>query len=151
MEKRLQELGITLPEAAAAVANYVPFVVTGNMVHISGQLPHINGDEKYVGKVGHEIDLDRAVHAARDCGINILAQLKQACDGDLTRVVRCVKLGGFVNATDGFKDHPKIINGASDLMVEVMGEKGRHARFAVGASSLPKNVPVEIDAIFEIK
>ena len=150
IDQRLQELGIALPEPVAPVANYIPYVVTGKLVFISGQIPLKNGKPEYVGIVGDTVTVEQAVEAARLCGINILAQLKAACGGDLDKVSRCVKLGGFVNTVAGFTDQPKIINGCSDLMVEVLGDAGRHARFAVGAGSLPLNVAVEIDAVFEL-
>ena len=150
IDQRLQELTITLPEPVAPVANYVPFVVSGKLVFISGQIPLKDGKPEHVGIVGDTVTVEQAVAAARLCGINILAQLKAACSGDLDKVSRCVKLGGFVNTVAGFADQPKIINGCSDLMVEVFGEHGRHARFAVGAGSLPLNVAVEIDAVFEL-
>ena len=146
---RLEELGITLPPAPKPAANYVPYVVTGNLVFISGQVS-IAGDEKYVGKVGSEVDQDTAVKAARACGLAILAQLSAALDGDLDRVSRCVKLGGFVNCTPEFDQQPAVINGVSNLIGDVFGEAGAHARFAVGAPNLPFNVSVEVDAVFEI-
>jgi enamine deaminase RidA (YjgF/YER057c/UK114 family) len=151
VEKKLTSLGINLPTPAAPVANYVGFVKSGNNVFISGQLPIDNGVVKYIGKVGSEISVEDAKQAARFCAINLLAQLKVACDGDLDRVVRCVKLGVFVNGEPNFIDHPTVANGASDLMVEVFGDAGKHARAAVGSGSLPRGVSVEIDAIFEIK
>lgn len=150
IEQRLQELGIELPEAAAPAANYVPYVVSGNHVFVAGQITLLNGELQYQGKVGKEFTVDEGYQAARLCGLNILAQVKAACGGSLDKVQRCVRLGGFVNAAGDFHDHPKVINGASDLMVEVLGDKGRHARAAVGASALPLNVAVEVDAIFEI-
>ncbi len=150
IENNLTKLGIILPEAASPVANYVGFVKSGNQIFISGQLPAKNGKFEYVGKVGADISTEDAKKAARLCAINILAQLKKACDGNLDAVKRCVKLGIFVNATPDFKDHPAVANGASDLMVEVFGEKGKHARAATGAGSLPFGVAVEVDAIFEI-
>ncbi|MGZ0187437.1 MAG: RidA family protein [Alphaproteobacteria bacterium] len=146
---RLQDLGITLPPAPKPAANYVPYVITGNLVFISGQVSAA-GDEKYVGKVGTEVDVATAQKAARACGLSILAQLNAALDGDLDRAKRCVKLGGFVNCTPEFDQQPAIINGASDLMVEVFGDAGAHARFAVGAPNLPFNFAVEVDAVFEI-
>mgnify|MGYP005842716665 CR=1 FL=1 len=149
-DTRLKELGIAVPNPAAPAANYVPFVVTGNLVFISGQVPVDATGLPWRGKVGAEISQEEAVKAARLCGINILAVLRQACDGDLDRVTRCVKLGGFVNGTPDFDQHPAVINGCSDLMVEVFGDAGRHARFAVGAGNLPFGVAVEIDAVFEI-
>lgn len=151
IEQKLQSLGITLPTPAAPVANYVGFVKSGNTVFISGQLPLENGKLQFIGKVGTEISADDAKKAARLCAINILAQLKVACDGDLERAVRCIKLGIFVNGEANFKDHPAVANGASDLMVEVLGDAGKHARAAVGSGSLPFGVSVEVDAIFEIK
>ena len=151
IENRLSELGITLPEPAAPVANYVAYVVSGNLVFVSGQVTIGPDGIEYQGKVGDDISVDDAVKAARLCAINILSQVKAACGGDLERVRRCVKLGGFVNSTPEFTDHPKVINGASDLMVDVLGDRGKHARFAVGAGSLPLNVAVEVDAVFEIE
>ena len=150
IEARLNELGIELPEAPGAAANYVPYVVTGNLVFVAGQVPLVDGELKYIGQVGKDIELEEAQAAARVCGLNLIAQVKAACDGDLDRVVRCVKLGGFVNSSDGFDRQPWVINGASDLIAEVFGDKGRHARFAVGANALPLGVSVEIDAVFEI-
>ena len=138
IESRLQELGITLPEPAAPVANYVGYVVTGNLVFISGQVTFGPDGLEYQGKVGSDYTVDEGAAAARLCAINVLAQLKAACGGDIERVKRCVKLGGFVNAGPDFTDHPKVINGASDLMVEVLGDRGRHARFAVGAHASSK-------------
>ena len=155
IEERLAGLGLTLPVAAAPAANYVPWTISGSTLFVAGQLPFEDGKLAVVGSVGSgvgsEVSVERAQHAALLCGLNILAQAKAALDGDLGRIVRCLKLGGFVNAAAGFTDHPKVINGASDLMVAVLGDAGRHARFAVGASSLPLNVAVEIDAIFEIR
>ncbi|MEB3703024.1 RidA family protein [Candidatus Bealeia paramacronuclearis] len=151
IDARLKDLGIELPSPPPAVANYVPYVVINQMVIISGQLPIWEGQFPYLGKVGENINLEEAQKAARLCGINILTQLKMACEGDLNRVLRCVRLGGFVNGPDDFKDQPKIINGASDLMVEVFGDKGRHARAAVGVNSLPLGVPVEVEAMFLLK
>lgn len=151
VEERLAVLGLGLPVAAAPAANYVPWTISSSTLYIAGQLPFEDGKLAVVGPVGSEVDTERAQRAAMLCGLNILAQAKAALDGDLERIVRCLKLGGFVNAPAGFTDHPMIINGASDLMVAVLGDAGRHARFAVGASSLPMNVTVEIDAVFEIR
>jgi enamine deaminase RidA (YjgF/YER057c/UK114 family) len=149
IETRLTALGITLPAAPPPAANYVPYVVTGNLVHISGQISQdANGLIK--GRLGETMDVAQGAAAARACAIAILAQLKAAVGGDFSRVVRAVKLGGFVNSTADFIDQPKVINGASDLLVEVLGDAGRHARAAVSAPSLPLGVAVEIDAIFEI-
>lgn len=150
IDARLKALGIDLPAPAKPVANYVPFVRTGNLVFISGQVTMSHGELRYVGKVGKEVNVEDAKKAARLCGINILSNLKAALDGDLDKVVRCVKLVGFVNAIDSFTQQPEVVNGCSDLMVEVFGDKGRHARSAVGSGSLPRNVAVEVEAIFEV-
>ncbi len=150
VDARLAELGIEVPEAAAPVANYVGYVQSGNLVFVSGQVPLVGGEFKYQGKVGAEFSVEDGQEAARICAINIVAQLKAACGGDLDRVRRIVKLGGFVNSTPEFTDQPKVINGASDLMVAVFGDKGKHTRAAVSAGSLPLGVAVEIDAIAEI-
>ena len=151
IDARLKELDITLPVPPAPVASYVPFVVTGNLVFVSGQVTVGPAGLEYVGIVGQDFDVAGGQAAARLCAVNILAQLKAACGGDLDRVVRCVKLTGFVNAVPGFTQHPEVINGASDLIAAVLGEAGRHARAAVGAGSLPRNVAVEVEAIFEIR
>jgi len=150
IDARLAELGLTLPQAAAPAANYVPFVRTGNLVVISGQITLENGTLKYVGRVGEDFTTEQAYEAAKLCGLNLIAQLKVACDGDLDRVTRVVRLGGFVNSTADFTDQPKVINGASDLMAEVFGEKGKHARAAVGVNTLPLGVAVEVEGMFEI-
>ncbi|MCE3255565.1 MAG: hypothetical protein K0R25_1059 [Rickettsiaceae bacterium] len=151
IDQKLKSLNIDLPAPIAPVANYVPFVKTGNQIFISGQLPIENGEVKFVGKLGENISIEDGQKAARICAINLLANLKIACDGDLDKVVKCVKLGIFVNATPDFANHPVVANGASDLMVEVFGDAGKHARFAMGAGSLPRGVSVEVDAVFEIK
>ena len=150
VEARLAALGITVPEAAAPVANYVGYVRSGNLVFVSGQVPVVDGAFKFQGKVGAEFSVEEGQEAARICAINIIAQLKAACGGDLDRVRRIVKLGGFVNSTPEFADQPKVINGASDLMVAVFGDAGKHTRAAVSAGALPLGVAVEIDAIAEI-
>ncbi len=150
IDRRLEELGIELPRPAAPVANYLPFVTAGKLVFVAGQLPVSDGEIKYVGKVGRDFGIEEGKAAARLVGVNIIAQVKAACGGDLDRVVRCVKLGGFVNCVEGFGEQPQVVNGCSDLMVEVFGDNGRHARFAVGANALPLGVAVEIDAVFEI-
>lgn len=150
IDARLAELGITLPVPAVAVANYVPFVVTGNLVFVSGQLPMEGGKPVVFGHLGAEVSVEDGVRAARLCGLNLLAQAKAACGGDLDRIRRVVRLTAFVASTPDFTDQPKVVNGASDLMVEVLGDAGRHARVAVGAPSLPLNVAVEIEAVFEI-
>ena len=150
IKEKIESLGITVPQAAAPVANYVGFVQSGNQIIISGQLPMENGNVKYTGKVGSEISVEDAVEAAKLCAINILAQLNIALDNDLEKIKRCVKLGIFVNGDANFTDHPKVANGASDLIVEIFADKGKHARAATGAGSLPLGAAVEIDAIFEI-
>jgi enamine deaminase RidA (YjgF/YER057c/UK114 family) len=150
IDNRLAQLGIALPSPPAPVASYVPYVVAGNLVYISGQVTLAADGLKYVGVVGKELSLDDGKAAARLCAINVLAQLKAALDGNLDRVRRCVRLGVFVNAVPEFAQHPEVANGASDLIQEVFGEAGRHARAAVGAGSLPRNVAVEVEAVFEI-
>jgi enamine deaminase RidA (YjgF/YER057c/UK114 family) len=150
IDARLKELGIALPTPAKPVANYVPFVRTGSLVTISGQVPMENGEIKWKGRVGQDLGLEDARDAARLCAINLLCQLREACQGDLDRVRRCVRLGVFVASADGFTDQPKVANGASDLMVEVFGEAGKHARTAVATNVLPLNCAVEVDALFEI-
>lgn len=149
IETRLAELGVTLPDAPAPAANYVPFVQTGNLVHVSGQISADAGG-MIKGKLGADLDVDAGAAAAKACAISLLAQLKVACGGDIDRLVRVIKLVGFVNSTPEFGDQPKVINGASDFMVAALGDKGRHARSAVSAASLPFGVAVEIEAIFEI-
>jgi len=149
IEETLAKLGITLPTPANPVANYVPYVVSGNLVFISGQISVAPGGP-IKGRLGEDMSLEDGVAAARVCGLNLIAQLKAACGGDLDRVKRVVKLGGFVNSAPTFFDQPKVINGASDLMVEVFGEAGKHSRAAVGAPSLPLGVAVEVDGVFEI-
>jgi enamine deaminase RidA (YjgF/YER057c/UK114 family) len=150
IEARLKELGITLPEAPAPVASYVPTVATGNLVFVSGQVTAGPKGLEYVGMVGKDLSVEEGRAAARLCAINVLAQIKAATAGDLDRVKRCVKLTVFVNAVPEFTQHPEVANGASDLMGDVFGEAGRHARAAVGAGSLPRNVATEVEAIFEI-
>jgi enamine deaminase RidA (YjgF/YER057c/UK114 family) len=150
IEARLKELGIELPQPAVPVANYVPYTLSGNLVVVSGQLCQWNGELRHIGKLGAGIAIADGQAAARLCGLNILAHLRTACGGDLDRVRRCVRLGGFVNCTPEFTDMPQVVNGASNLMVEVFGDLGRHARAAVGMNSLPGGVAVEVEAIFEI-
>ncbi|MEP5155637.1 RidA family protein [Planktotalea sp.] len=149
-EKKLAELGVTLPDAPAPAANYVPFVQIGDLVHVSGQISN-DADGFITGKLGDTMDAEAGAAAARTCAISLLAQAKAACGGDLDRLVRVVKLVGFVNSTADFGDQPKVINGASDFMVEALGDAGRHARSAVSAASLPFGVAVEIEGIFQIK
>jgi enamine deaminase RidA (YjgF/YER057c/UK114 family) len=150
VDSRLKELDITLPKAVAPVANYVPFVVSGNLVFVSGQVTLGPGGLEYVGQIGKEFNVEQGQAAARLCALNIIAQMREACGGNLDRVKRCVKVTGFVNAVAGFGQHPEIVNGASDTIVQVFGDIGKHARAAVGAGSLPRNVAVEVEAIFEI-
>ena len=147
-EYRLSELGITLPEPMAAVANYVPFVISGSQLFVSGQVS-VGPDGLVKGRLGENMDLEAGQAAARLCAINILAQA-QAALGDLSRIKQVMKIQGFVNATPDFTDHPKVVNGASDLLVDVLGDAGKHARAAVGMSSLPLGVAVEVDAMIEI-
>lgn len=149
IEARLAELGISLPQPVAPVANYVPFVRTGNQVFLSGQVS-IGPDGLVAGTLGDDMDLEAGQAAARLCGINLIAQMKAACEGDLERVKRVVRLGGFVAAASTFTDIPKVVNGCSDLMVDVFGDKGRHARSAVSCPVLPLGAAVEVDAVFEI-
>lgn len=149
IDARLEALGVTLPEAPAPAANYVPFVQSGPLVFVSGQIAQENG-ALITGKLGAELDVAEGQAAARACAIGLLAQLKAACGGDLSRVTRVVKLTAFVNSTPEFTDQPLVVNGCSDFLVEVLGEPGRHARSAVSAPALPFNVAVEIDGIFEI-
>lgn len=149
IEERLAELGITLPQPNPPVANYVPFVRIGDLVHISGQVS-VDASGGIKGVVGEDVDAETARQAARLCGINLLAQMKAACDGHLGRVRRVLKLGGFVQAGPDFFDIPQVVNGASDLMVEVFGDMGRHARSAVGVYRLPLNFAVEVDAVVSV-
>jgi len=149
-ETRLRDLGITLPDAPAPAANYVPYVIAGDLVYVSGQIS--NGpDGLIMGRLGENMDVAAGAAAAKACALSLIAQLKSACDGDLSRLVQVVKLGGFVNSTADFTDQPKVINGASDFFVDVFGDAGRHARAAVSAAALPLGVAVEIEGIFQIK
>jgi len=150
VDDRLKELGIELPAPPAPVASYVPFVMAGNLVFISGQVTMAADGLRHVGIVGKDLTLEEGRAAARLCAINIVAQLKAAVAGNFERVKRCVKLTIFVNAAPGFAQHPEVANGASDVIVEIFGDAGRHARAAVGAGSLPRNVAAEVEAIFEI-
>ncbi|MDU8943942.1 RidA family protein [Ovoidimarina sediminis] len=150
IDQRLAERGLTLPEATAPLANYVPFVRTGNLVHVSGQVSARDG-ALITGKLGDDMSVEDGAKAAEACALSLLSQVRAACDGDLGRLRRVVKLVGFVNSTQGFTDQPKVINGASDLMVELLGDTGRHARSAVSAASLPFGVAVEIEGIFEVE
>jgi len=150
IEARLAELKIELPKAAAPVANYVPVVVSGKTAYTSGQVTLFNGELKYVGKLGQEFGIEDGQKAARLCGLNVIAQVKAAL-GDLDRVKRVCKLTCFINSVSDFTDQPKVANGVSDLMVEVFGDAGKHARSAIGVNVLPLNVAVEVEAIFEIE
>ena len=150
IEAKLASLGITLPDAPAPAANYVPFVRTGDLLFVSGQIS--NDDNGLItGKLGDDMSVEDGAAAARRCAINLLAQVRAACDGDLDRLVRVVKLTGFVNSTADFTQQPQVVNGASDFLVAALGDAGRHARSAVSSPSLPLGVAVEIDAVFQIK
>ena len=150
IEAKLAELGITLPRPMAPIANYLPYVVTGNLVVVSGQVPAIDGKIAITGKVSWGVSIDQAKEAARLCFINVLVHLKAACGGDLDRVRRVVRLGGFVAAPSEFTQHALVMNGASDLAVAVFGEAGRHARSTIGVPSLPADAAVEVEGLFEI-
>ncbi len=150
IEERLREQGLSLPPPARPAANYVPYTVSGKLLFVSGQLPMQGGGVAVTGQLGRDVGLDQGQAAARLCALNLLAQAKAACEGDLEKLARCLKLGGFVSCAPEFTDHPKVINGASDLIASVMGEAGQHARFAVGCASLPLNAAVEVEAIFEL-
>jgi enamine deaminase RidA (YjgF/YER057c/UK114 family) len=151
INQRLHELGIALPTPPSPAANYVPTVRSGNQLFVAGQVPVQDGQLPFVGKLGAGLGIEQGQQAARLCAINVLAQVAQALGGDLDRVVRVLRVGGFVNAVPEFTDHPKVINGASDLFVAVFGEAGKHARTAVGAGSLPRGVAVEVEAVFEVR
>ena len=150
IDARLNQLGIVLPKPAAPAANYVPYSVSGKLIFVAGQITVQDGELTYLGRLGEDLSAEEGYRAARLCGLNLIAQAREACGGDLDKIAKVVKLGGFVNAAPDFTDHPKVINGASDLMVEVFGEAGKAARFAVGASSLPFHVSVEIESVWEI-
>ncbi len=150
IEARLAELGIVLPDAPAPVANYVPFVVSGDLVVVSGQIPMRDGKPAFVGKLGAEVSIEQGQQAAQLCTVNLLAQLRAACGGDLDRVVRVVRLGGFIAAGPGFTQHAAVMNGASDLAVAIFGDAGRHARSTIGVPSLPLDAAVEVEGMFRI-
>ena len=150
-EENIKKLDLKIPDLPSPLANYVPYKVSDNTVYVSGQGPVIDGKIIYSGKVGNEISQEEGVKAAELCCINIIAALKSSINGDWNRLDSFLKLGGFVNCDNNFTDQPKIINGASDLLVNIFGDKGRHSRFAVGSNSLPLNISVEIDAIIKIK
>lgn len=151
LAEKLKELGIILPEVSLPAANYVPCNISGNTLYVSGQLPMLEGKPQFIGKVGREFSIEEGQACARLCTINILAHIQKILNGDLDRIAKLIRLGVFVNAPDDFTDHPKVANGASDLMVNLLGEAGKHARFAVGVSGLPFGVAVEVDATFELK
>jgi enamine deaminase RidA (YjgF/YER057c/UK114 family) len=148
--KRLEELNVKLPDTPAPAGNYVPAVRTGNLLFIAGQIPLEDGQLRFVGKLGRDFGVEEGQKAARLCALNILAQTSRALEGSLDRVVRCVRVCGFVNSTPEFTDQPQVVNGASDFLVAVLGDAGRHARAAVGCSSLPRGVAVEVEAVFEV-
>ena len=150
IEQRLAAHGLELPAAPAPAANYVPYTISGKLVFVAGQLPFRNGQVAVAGRLGEDVSLEQGQEAARLCALNLLAQARAACAGDLSRLARCLKLGGFVSCVPGFTDHPAVINGASDLIVQAMGGAGQHARFAVGCASLPRNAAVEVEGIFEL-
>jgi enamine deaminase RidA (YjgF/YER057c/UK114 family) len=150
IDARLKELGLELPQATPPIANYVPYTISGKQVIVSGQVSVRNGKPEYVGKLGAGLSIAEGQEAAKLCALNIIAHLKTACGGDLDKVKRALRLGGFVNCTPEFTDMPQVVNGASDLMVAVFGEAGKHARAAVGVSSLPLGVAVEVEAMFEL-
>tara|TARA_S200000501_G_C20372439_1_gene546850 strand:+ start:117 stop:578 length:462 start_codon:yes stop_codon:yes gene_type:complete len=149
-ENKIKELEIILPEAKAPVGNYVATKIVGKLLFISGQISIDKDGELIKGKVGKDLNVDEGYDAAKRCGISIIAQVKKACDNDLSKVKSCIKLTGFVNSTDNFNDQPKVINGASDLVASIFGESGMHTRAAVSTNSLPLGVSVEVDAIFEL-
>jgi enamine deaminase RidA (YjgF/YER057c/UK114 family) len=151
IKARLQELKLELPNAGAPLANYVPTVRTGALLFVSGQICQWNGERRFVGKLGRDFTVEEGQEAAKLCGLNILAHVRAALDGDLDRIVRCVRLGGFVNSMPDFSQQPQVVNGCSDLMVALLGDAGRHARAAVGVNVLPGDVAVEVDAIFEVR
>jgi enamine deaminase RidA (YjgF/YER057c/UK114 family) len=151
IESLLQERKIELPQASTPAANYVPVVRSGNLLFVSGQVCQWNGERRFIGKLGRDVTVEQGQEAARLCALNILAHVRAALDGDLDRVVRVVRLGGFVNSTEDFTQQPQVVNGASDLMVEVFGDAGRHARAAVGVNALPFGTAVEVEAVFEVR
>lgn len=151
IEARMKSLGIKLPEVNPPAANYIPYIKTGNLVYVAGQTCKWNGVLQYIGKVGKEYNLEEGQQAARLCALNLILQIKNACEGHLDKVKQCIRLTIFVNATDDFSDHAKIADGASNLIVDIFGERGKHVRTSLGANSLPSQTTVEIDAIFEIE
>jgi|TARA_Y100001954_G_scaffold95930_1_gene104860 enamine deaminase RidA (YjgF/YER057c/UK114 family) len=150
-EKKINELGLTLPEAKAPVGNYVATKITNKLLFISGQISIDENGGLIKGKIGKDLDTEAGYNAAKRCALSIVSQVKKACDGDLSKIKSCIKLTGFVNSTDDFTDQPKVLNGASDLIASIFGDAGMHARAAVSTNSLPLGVSVEVDAIFELK
>jgi len=150
IDARLKELGITLPDAPMPAANYVPFTRSGNLIFVSGQIPMEGGKTQFIGKLGREFKIEDGQKAARLCALNVIAQVRAALGGDLDKVKHCLRVGGFVNSTPDFTDQPQVINGASDVIVQIFGDAGRHARAAVSAGSLPRGVAAEVEAIFEV-
>ncbi len=150
LKAKIDALGLAFPEAPPPGANYVPWVRSANMLYVSGQTPRMGKADKFVGKLGAQYNVAQGQEAARLCLLNILAHVGNAVEDDDSRIIRCVRLGGFVNCLPDFMDQPLVINGASDLLVQILGERGKHARTAVGVAALPRNVAVEIDAIFEL-
>lgn len=149
IEQNLTKLGLILPPPPKPTATYVPYTISGNLIYVSGQLPLVEGAPQYIGKVGETFSTEIAQEAARICVLNIVSVLKLATGGNLDQITKCIRLGGFVNATPNFTEHSKVLNGASELIIQVMGEAGRHARAAVGCGSLPLGVAVEVEGIFE--
>lgn len=150
-EQRLADLGLELPQLSKPSATYVPYVRSGNLLFVSGQVSQWNGERRFIGKLGREFTLEQGQEAAKLCALNLLAQVHHAVDGDWDRFVRCVRVGGYVNSMADFVQQPQVINGASDLLVTLFGEAGRHARTAIGVNVLPHDVAVEVDAIFEVR
>ena len=151
MKKKINELGLTLPEAKPPVGNYVATKITNKLLFISGQISIDENGGLIKGKIGKDLDTEAGYNAAKRCALSIISQVKKACDGDLSKIKSCIKLTGFVNSTDDFTDQPKVLNGASDLIASIFGDAGMHARAAVSTNSLPLGVSVEVDAIFELK
>ena len=151
IDERLKKLGIDLPQPSSPGANYVPFVRTGSLLFLTGQLSQWNGERRFIGKLGREFGVAEGQQAARLCALNLLSHLRMALGGDLDRATRCVRVGGFVNAVPEFLEHSQVVNGASDLFVQVFGEAGRHTRMAIGVSGLPYGVAVEVEATFEVQ
>jgi len=151
IESRLTAAGVTIPEAPAPVAAYVGYVRHGDLIYVSGQLPFVSGELALTGQLGDGVSTEQAADAARICAINVLAQVKAACDGDLERIVQCIRLGGFVASSPDYFDHPAVVNGASNFIGEVLGERGAHCRAAVGVAALPLNASVEVEATFAVR